>query len=243
MHKNVLANQAAEGVSTTQQEPAEHRDQPSGIIDGASVVPDNIQEEGDEALDVLPESSPEFTISGPSVSEENISPVVEVLEDEKAPVSIIEETSNPSEEEDASLLEKTNGKEKPLSVDEVITNPEEESSDGSSAERGISFADFVSIKSEKEDHLESFVKPSPLEEIAFDYPHKNRQESSKSVNENKKPEEVETSTVRILPGLTQRPVEYLKPPGLAEEVEDHWNGYSAWWTKLGNRIAKIYRYE
>jgi hypothetical protein len=243
VHKNVLANQAAESVNVTPQEPAEHRDQQSGIIDGSSVVPDAIQEEEDEALEVPPETSPELIISDPSVSQEGISPVIEVLEDEKVPVPTNEETSNPSDQEDGSLLEETNEKEEPLSVDEVISNPEEESSDGSSAERGISFADFVAIKTEKEENLESFVKPAPLEEIAFNYPHKNQQESSKSADENKKVEEGETSTLGVLPGLTQRPVEYLKPPGLAEEVEDHWNGYSAWWTKLGNRIAKIYRYE
>lgn len=39
---------------------------------------------------------------------------------------------------------------------------------------------------------------------------------------------VETSTSRILPGLTQRPVKYIKPPGLAEDPQEHWNGYSAW---------------
>ena len=57
--------------------------------------------------------------------------------------------------------------------------------------------------------------------------------------------EVETSTAgsRILPGLTQAPVKYIKPPGLAEDPEKHWNGYSVWWTKLGNRIAKLYNYE
>jgi len=47
----------------------------------------------------------------------------------------------------------------------------------------------------------------------------------------------------ILPGLTQRPVEYIKPPGLASDKQEHWGGYTTWWTKLGNRIARVYNYE
>lgn len=47
----------------------------------------------------------------------------------------------------------------------------------------------------------------------------------------------------ILPGLTQRPVEYIKPPGLATDKQEHWGGYTNWWTKLGNRIARVYNYE
>ena len=47
----------------------------------------------------------------------------------------------------------------------------------------------------------------------------------------------------VLPGLTQRPVEYIKPPGLASDKKEHWGGYTTWWTKLGNRIARVYNYE
>lgn len=52
-----------------------------------------------------------------------------------------------------------------------------------------------------------------------------------------------TESPSVLPGLTQKPVKYIKPPGIAIDPKHEWNGYSTWWTKLGNRVAKIYNYE
>jgi hypothetical protein len=47
----------------------------------------------------------------------------------------------------------------------------------------------------------------------------------------------------VLPGLTQRPVKYLKPPGIASDPKEHYGGYSTWWTKVGSRVAKNYNFE
>jgi hypothetical protein len=47
----------------------------------------------------------------------------------------------------------------------------------------------------------------------------------------------------VLPGLTQRPVKYLKPPGIATDPKEHYGGYSTWWTKVGSRVAKNYNFE
>ena len=52
-----------------------------------------------------------------------------------------------------------------------------------------------------------------------------------------------TKKPQVLPGLTQRPIQYLKPPGLAEAEQSNWNGYSTWWTKLGNKVARVYDYQ
>lgn len=52
-----------------------------------------------------------------------------------------------------------------------------------------------------------------------------------------------TESPSVLPGLTQKPVKYIKPPGIAADPKHEWNGYSTWWTKLGNRVAKNYNYE
>ena len=51
------------------------------------------------------------------------------------------------------------------------------------------------------------------------------------------------SVVSHLPGLTQKPVKYIHPPGIAAESKEEWNGYSTWWTKLGSKVAKHYNYE
>lgn len=62
-------------------------------------------------------------------------------------------------------------------------------------------------------------------------------------NYNKKKHPAITKLGTSVPGLTQKPVEYIRPPGIAAEAKEHWNGYTTWWTKLGNRVAKLYNYE
>lgn len=105
-------------------------------------------------------------------------------------------------------------------VEEVISQQQDEIQDVQEPETGVSAADFTSVNTEEQQQVDQAHIPEAY------YP----------------PPSTESSS-RVLPGLTQRPVEYIKPPGLADEDDEHWNGYSTWWTKLGNRIAKIYRYE
>jgi hypothetical protein len=63
------------------------------------------------------------------------------------------------------------------------------------------------------------------------------------VTKTTRPQSNGTKKPQVLPGLTQRPIQYLKPPGLAEAEQSNWNGYSTWWTKLGNKVARVYNYE
>ena len=94
-----------------------------------------------------------------------------------------------------------------------------------------------------EEEEQEVVEPPAIAEEAFiTHENENEQDASPPVHYKKKKPGI-IDTIPVLPGLTQRPVKYLRPPGIATDPQEHWNGYSTWWTKLGNRVAKIYNYE
>lgn len=106
-------------------------------------------------------------------------------------------------------------------------------------EGGVANIDFITETEQEEEVNE----PPFTSEVAFitekgtkDYPANPFAYEGKK----KKPAIFKQST---LPGLTQRPVKYLKPPGIAADPKESSGGYSTWWTKIGSRVSKHYNYE
>lgn len=129
-----------------------------------------------------------------------------------------------------------------VAVEEVTVThvqPEQVSSDPADEpaavfeEGGIANVDFITGQQESGPEFTSDVAFN-TEEI------KKYSAYSAAYNRKKNPAVFKQS---ILPGLTQKPIEYIRPPGIAAESKENWGGYSTWWTKLGYRVAKQYNYE
>lgn len=149
---------------------------------------------------------------------------------EDAPVN--QEVDQEEEEEKAAV-----DSEPQVAVGEIIIVADVEVPEGGEAplpavEGGVSVLEFLS-------EANAAGQLKPIEVDVHDEVHPAWAPSGDKKKHPKKAVE----TIGVVPGLTQKPVEYIKPPGIAEKEARNWNGYSTWWTKLGNRVAKLYNYE
>lgn len=161
-------------------------------------------------------------------------PVIVAVEE----VSVLQVNTAPETEEEEPQV--TFGiAEEPVVVINAETPIEVEDEPVVAVEGGVANIDFLTETEQEEEVNE----PPFTSEVAFitekgtkDYPANPFAYEGKK----KKPAIFKQST---LPGLTQRPVKYLKPPGIAADPKESTGGYSTWWTKIGSRVSKHYNYE
>lgn len=210
---------AAELAALDLPQPTENADDSVTTVESIAQVETPADEGDSEVNDAAEKDSQSVTLS---IAQEEVavtdSPVVE-----DAPVKEEEEKSNVDDEPQ---LEHA--------VGEIIIVADVEVPEGGddplpAVEGDVSVLEFLS-----EANAAGQLKPVDVQV------HEQHPAWAEKKKQSKKPA---IGSIASVPGLTQKPVEYIKPPGIAEKDVRNWNGYSTWWTKLGNRVAKLYNYE